>query len=109
LRVEKTLEGLTLIGESQKTREGDFIVEGHLSGKVKVECIKCLEEFEKEIDEEIKIKIVKPPYDGFDENYDIIEMEKYDIDEFLKSEIESIRNDYNICPNCEEGEFNKEF
>jgi uncharacterized metal-binding protein YceD (DUF177 family) len=108
LKIDKTYQGLTLTGESEKQRDL-FLIEGKLKGKVKVECIKCLEEFEKEIDEDIKLKIVKPPYDGFDEEYDIVEMEKFDIEEFLKSEVESIKNDYNICPKCEEDEFNKEF
>ena len=108
MKVEKKVEELSLIGESEKVIDG-FIVEGILEGKVKVECIKCLEEFDKEIKEEINIKIVKPPYEGFDEKYDIIEMDKYDLEEFLKSEIESIKNDYNICPKCQEEEFNKEF
>jgi uncharacterized metal-binding protein YceD (DUF177 family) len=108
LKIDKTYQGLRLIGESEKQRDL-FLVEGKLKGKVKVECIKCLEEFEKEIDEDIKLKIVKPPYEGFDEEYDIVEMEKFDIEEFLKSEVESIKNDYNVCPKCEEDEFNKEF
>ncbi|WP_456489037.1 hypothetical protein [Caminibacter pacificus] len=109
MKVEKTFEGLTLSGESVKDRDGNFTITGKLSGEVEVECVKCLKPFKRKIDEEIKFKVVKPPYEGFDSEYDIIEQEKYDIEEILKSEVESIKNDYNICPDCEEEEFNKEF
>jgi uncharacterized metal-binding protein YceD (DUF177 family) len=109
LEINKNFQGLNLIAESRKLKDGSFIIEGKLQGTVEVECIKCLEKFKKNIDENVKFKVVKPPYKGFDEEYDIIEMEKFDAEELLKSELESIRNDYNICENCEKQEFNKEF
>jgi len=110
LNINKTLNGLTLNGISVKTKDGSFILKGKITGEVEVECIKCLKSFKKKIDENINFKIVKPPYEGFDENYDIIEQEKLDIDEILKSEIESIKNDFsNICENCKNEEFDKEF
>jgi len=110
LKINKTKEGLTLNAESIKTKEGDYIITGKLSGDIEVECVKCLKPFMRHIDEDIKFKIVKPPYEGFDEEYDIIEQEKLDIDEILNSEIESIKNDFsNICKSCENEEFNKEF
>jgi len=110
LHIKKTLNGLTLSGINEKTKDGDFILKGKITGEIEVECIKCLKPFKKQIDEEINFKIVKPPYEGFDENYDIIEQEKLDIDEILKSEIESIKNDFsNICEKCENKEFDKEF
>jgi uncharacterized metal-binding protein YceD (DUF177 family) len=109
LKVEKRVDNLTLSGESIKNKDGSIIIEGKLKGEVEVECIKCLKNFTKKIDEEIKFKVVKPPFDGFDEEYDIIEQEKYDLEEIIKSEIESIKNDYNICENCEKEDFDKEF
>jgi len=109
LKVKKTIQNLTLEGESIKNKDGSIIIDGTLKGKVEVECIKCLNTFEKEIDEKVKFKIVKPPYDGFDEEYDIIEQDKYDLEEIIKSEIESIKNDYNVCKTCQNEDFNKEF
>jgi len=109
LNINKTLEGLTLSANSTKLKDGTFLIEGKLEGDVEVECIKCLKPFKKHIEENVKFKIVKPPYKGFDEEYDVIEMEKYDSEEILKSEIESIKNDYNICNKCKTQEFNKEF
>jgi len=109
LQINKNFESLSLKGESTKLKDGTFIIKGTLEGKVEVECIKCLKTFNKEIKEGVKFKIVKPPYAGFDEEYDIIEMEKFDIVEILKSEVEAIKNDYNICDVCKTQEFNKEF
>jgi uncharacterized metal-binding protein YceD (DUF177 family) len=109
LNVEKSVNGLTLKGESRKTKDGSIIIEGTLNGEIEVECIKCLKNYKKVINEEINFKIVKPPYKGFDEKYDIIEMENFNIEDVLKSEIESVKNDYNICESCQKEEFNKEF
>ena len=110
MKIKKEKEGLTLNAESIKTKEGDYIITGKLQGDIEVECVKCLNPFLKHIDEDIKFKVVKPPYEGFDEEYDIIEQEKLNIDEIIESEIESIKNDFsNICKSCENKEFNKEF
>jgi uncharacterized metal-binding protein YceD (DUF177 family) len=109
LEINKSFQGLELKAQSTKLKDGTFIIEGKLQGSVEVECIKCLKTFNKEINEDVKFKIVKPPYKGFDEEYDIIEMEKFDPIEILKSEVESIKNDYNICDTCKSQEFNKEF
>ena len=110
MKIEKQIEGLTLKGESQKLDKDTFIITGRLTGDVEVECVKCLKTFPKHIDEEVKFKVVKPPFEGFDEEYDIIEQEKLDIEEIIKSEIESIKSDFsNICKNCENKEFDEEF
>ena len=109
MNIQKTFEGLTLKGVSEKKGD-EYFITGTLEGNVEVECIKCLTPFKKKIKENIKFRIVKPPFSGFDENYDIIEQEKLDIDEILQSEVESIKNSFdNICAKCEKEEFNKEF
>ena len=109
MKIDKTFEGLNINADSKKLKDGSFIIEGKLQGNIEVECIKCLKKFKKNINEDVKFKIVTSPYKGFDEEYDIIEMEKFDIEEILKSEIESIKNDYNVCDECKKEEFNKEF
>jgi len=109
LEITKNFQGLSFIGESEKLKDGTFILKGKLEGTVEVECIKCLKTFKKEINENVKFKIVKPPFKGFDDEYDIIEMETFDMDELLKSELESVKNDYNICEKCANEDFNKEF
>ena len=103
----KELNGLKLIGESKK-KDDSLLIDGNLKGEVEVECIKCLNSFKKNIDEEVHFKIVRPPFNGFDEKYDIIEQENFNLEDLLSSEIELIRQDYNVCENCQE-EFDKEF
>jgi uncharacterized metal-binding protein YceD (DUF177 family) len=108
LNIEKKIDNIQFIGTSKK--EGDtYLVEGKITGFVDVECVKCLNTFKKEINEDVKFKVVKPPFSGFDEEYDIIEQEKFDLDEIIKSEIESLKLDYNVCEKCQKEEFNKEF
>ena len=110
MEINKSLNGLTLKAESTKNKQGEYIIIGKMFGDIEVECVKCLQPFKKHIEEDVKFKIVKPPYNGFDEEYDIIEQEKLDIDEILKSEIESIKADFsNICDRCKNKEFNQEF
>ena len=109
MELNKSFEGLTFKANSKKQKDGSFVIDGKIEGKVEVECIKCLKRFNKEVDEKIKFKIVKPPYYGFDNEYDIIEMEKFDQKELLKSEVELIKSDYNVCRECKNKEFNKEF
>jgi len=108
LQINKAIKNLTFRGESDK--KGDFyFLQGKITGFVEVECVKCLKTYKKEVNEDIKLKIVKPPYNGFDEEWDIIEQEKFDLNEILTSEIESYKLDYNVCENCKNIEFNKEF
>ena len=109
MKINKTIQGLTLNANSKKQKEC-YLIDGALEGYVEVECIKCLKPFKKYINEKVHYKIVKPPFSGFDEKYDIIEQNKLDIEEIIKSEIESIKSDFsNVCKECENKEFNKEF
>ena len=109
MNIQKTLKGLTLRGVSEKKGD-EYFIKGTLEGEVEVECVKCLNSFKKNIKEDVNFRVVKPPFNGFDENYDIIEQEKFDIEEILESEVESIKNSFdNICSKCEKEEFNKEF
>jgi uncharacterized metal-binding protein YceD (DUF177 family) len=108
LNIQKKINNIQFIGNSEK--KGDFyLVKGKITGTLEVKCIKCLNTYERKVDEEVKYKIVKPPYHGFDDEYDIIEQENFDLNEILKSEIESFKLDYNICEKCRNKEFNKEF
>ncbi len=109
MQINKTINGLSLKANSEKKKDC-YIITGILEGDIEVECVKCLKSFKKHIRENVKYKIVKPPFSGFDDEYDIIEQEKLDIDEILKSEIELIKSDFsNICNECKKKEFNKEF
>ncbi|MEO1941279.1 MAG: hypothetical protein ABGW77_00105 [Campylobacterales bacterium] len=108
LKKRECWEGLCFEGEVKKEGKS-YILIGELVGEVEVECIKCLTRFKRPIREKVAFKVVKPPFEGFDPEFDIFEMEKFNLREILQSEVESLRSDYNVCPACEGVEFNREF
>ena len=77
-----------------------------LKGQVEVSCVKCLENFTINVDEKLNLILTDRVFDGFDKDYDVIEIENsfIDFDEIIISEIESIKSDYNICENCKSKE-----
>jgi uncharacterized metal-binding protein YceD (DUF177 family) len=101
------VEGLCFYGEIKKEGPATILI-GELKGEVEVECIKCLTPFKRKIEEPVKFKVLPPPVEGFDQEFDIFEMDKFDLEEILRGEVESIKNDYNICPACQQKEFNYE-
>jgi hypothetical protein len=78
-------------------------IEATLSGKIEVDCNRCANTFIKEINEDLKLIITDRIYNGFDEEYDVIEIfsQLIDFDDIITSEIESHKLDFeNICDNC---------
>jgi uncharacterized metal-binding protein YceD (DUF177 family) len=102
---ETSLNGVVMKGSFFKETPNIAKIEAILSGEVEVECVKCLENFKKKVDEKLKFIITDRVYNGFDEEYDIIEINSniIDFDDIITSEIESIKLDYdNICQKCRE-------
>jgi len=99
-------ENLALNGIFYKENPHLVKLNSSLKGEVEVSCIKCLENFVREVDEELNLILTDRVFDGFDEQYDVIEIENsfIDFDEILKSEIESIKSDYNVCDKCKNSE-----
>ena len=54
MEINKTVDGLTLKGKSEKNKQGEYIITGKITGDIEVECVKCLKPFIKHIDEDIK-------------------------------------------------------
>lgn len=80
-----------------------------IEGILQTTCVRCAEDFDRVIDEELKIKIS----DGIVESsqdLDIVEMENgfVDLSFILEGEIESYHCEYNICNKCQETEINYE-
>lgn len=73
-----------------------LIIDGEIKGKISVVCDVSGEPFTDEMIEEIKIKAVEGEHKGFDEEYDIVELEApvFDFESFLKDEIELFRGGY---------------
>jgi uncharacterized metal-binding protein YceD (DUF177 family) len=102
---ETSLNNVTMKGSFYKETPNIIKIDATLTGEVEVECIKCLENFTKKIDEKLKLIITDRVYNGFDEEYDVIEINSniIDFDDIITSEIESIKLDYdNICQKCKE-------
>ena len=107
--LELSQSGLTLKATFFKEDNHTVKVDGTLSGNITVSCIKSLCEFEKEVNEPIHILFSNRVYEGFDEEYDVIEVGLVvDFDAILEMEIASLQSDYNICPTCESKEINLE-
>ena len=101
-------EGVMLSGELTQGSGSLTDFKGKLSNNIKVQCARCGEEYEIPLDEELFLKFSDGLYRGSDPEADVIEFYdgKIDMDEVLRSEIESIRLEYHICPDCEKGEEN---
>ena len=73
-----------------------LVVDGRIHGQVNVICDTSGEWFADKLDEDVKIKVIEGSYKGFDELYDIIEVDGdiFDVELFIKDEMELFRNDY---------------
>jgi hypothetical protein len=100
---ETEFNGLKLKGVFFKEKQNLAKIEAKLSGKIEVDCNKCADSFIKNIDEDLKLIITDKIYNGFDEIYDVIEINSniIDFDDIIMSEIESHKLDFeNICEKC---------
>jgi uncharacterized metal-binding protein YceD (DUF177 family) len=100
-----SFENVVMKGSFYKETPNIVKIDAVLSGEVEVKCVKCLKPFTKKIEEKLKLIITDRIYNGFDDNYDVIEINSniIDFDDIIMSEIESIKLDYeNICEECKE-------
>jgi len=108
---ETSLNDIKLKGSFYKETPNIAKIEAILSGEVEVECVKCLNNFTKKVEEELKLIITDRVYNGFDDEYDVIEINSniIDFDDIITSEIESIKLEYdNICEKCKESNLDLE-
>ena len=104
---EKSRDQINLKGFLQYDKDKLILLDAKLSGTLETECAICGEEFELEVDEDLKFYISDGVF--IDENnsmIDVVEAKdgELDIDELLESEIELIKSDYHCCEFCEMGE-----
>ncbi len=100
-------EGVTLKGEVVFKERNLALLQAQLSGEITLTCDICAEDFATMLNEKIELLVSDGVYKGFNETYDVIEIEeKLDFDELIHSEIELIRNDYHSCDNCKNQERN---
>jgi uncharacterized metal-binding protein YceD (DUF177 family) len=100
---ETSFNGLKLKGVFYKENHNLVKVEAILNGEIEVDCNRCANTFIKQINEELKLIITNQVYNGFDDEYDVIEIfsQFIDFDDIITSEIESHKLDFeNICDTC---------
>ena len=106
---ETSFNNILLKGIFYKENQNLANIEATLSGEIEVDCNRCASPFTREINENLKLIITDRIYNGFDEEYDVIEIFSniIDFDYIITSEIESIKLDFeNICDSCKNLEFN---
>ncbi len=102
-----SLDGVTLKGEvSFRERNLALLIAG-LNGEINLTCDICAEDFATMLHEKIELLISNGVYKGFNETYDVVEIdENLDLNEFIRSEIELVKNDYHSCESCKNNERN---
>lgn len=84
-------------------------VEGNLEGLCEVDCCKCGQPFNVNLDEEVNFLVSDGVYskENDDEELIVVEASNHtlDFDELLHSEIESLRSEYYVCDSCQENNY----
>jgi len=104
---ERSAEGVTLKGNVVFKERNLALLQAELSGEIVLTCDICAEDFATMLNEKIELLVSDGIYKGFDETYDVVEIEDVlDLDALIHSEIELIRSDYHSCENCKKLERN---
>jgi len=104
---ETSAEGVTLKGNVVFKERNLALLQAELSGEIVLTCDICAEDFATMLNEKIELLVSDGIYKGFDETYDVVEIEDVlDLDALIHSEIELIRSDYHSCENCKKLERN---
>jgi len=84
-----------------------LVADGNIEGKIEVVCDVSGETFLDDFTENVKIKVIEGSYKGFDEEYDIVEVDSniFDFESFLEGEVEIFKNDYHKKQELEDKEF----
>jgi len=82
----------------------------HMVGKLKTNCNSCGDDIVEDIDEELDFLINNGIFNGFDDEFDVVETLDglVNLEDILLSELELIASNYFHCDRCD-GEFEKEF
>ena len=102
-----SFEDVTLKGDVSFTERNLALLQAQLSGKIMLTCDICAEDFATILNEKIELLISDGIYKGFNETYDVVEIEEIlDFNTLITSEIELIKNDYHSCEDCKKQERN---
>jgi len=84
-------------------------IDGQIDGNCKVQCCKCGEEFDLQLDEKCELLLCDGVFSSQenDEDLIVIEVDNHivDFDSILQSELESVKSEYYICDNCQDDNY----
>ncbi len=95
------IDSLEINGNFKKIKDNEVNLSLNIQGFIKHPCDICGEEFELECQESSTLLVSDGEYNG--EELDVVEsFDHYvNIDDIVKSEIESFKSDYHYCKKCQ--------
>ncbi len=108
---EKNLDNLKIKGFLQFDSGKLLKLEAKLSGFVNCTCDRCGKEFTKDVDEELDLFVSDGMLQDKDSSYiDVVEAfdGKFNLDDFIRSEEQLIKDGYNYCMECVDSDFEYE-
>lgn len=100
-----TIEGTRCHGEFWRSGKHAVTLQGRIEGRTVMSCDRCGCDYEKPIDETFRIEVVDRPF-KVDESLDVVECLDgiVDFDDIFESEINAIKSEYHLCPDCAKDE-----
>lgn len=100
-----TIEGARCHGEFWRSGKHAVTLHGRIEGRTAMSCDRCGCDYEKPIDETFRIEVVDRPF-KVDESLDVVECPDgiVDFDDIFESEINAIKSEYHLCPDCSKDE-----
>jgi uncharacterized metal-binding protein YceD (DUF177 family) len=99
-------DGVLISGTFEKVNNKLVKISSTIKGNLEVNCSRCSKKFHLSLDEDINFRVSNGIYKEKDNILEDDIVETYDetinFDEIFGSEIESIRNDFNFCEDCQD-------
>ena len=99
------IEKIYINGLFNKLNNKLIQIHSTMQGMLIINCTRCAKEFHLEIDENINLRVSNGIYKEEDNTLEDDIIESYDeiinFDDIFYGELEIIKNDFHICPNCQ--------
>jgi uncharacterized metal-binding protein YceD (DUF177 family) len=87
-------DGVLISGTFEKVNNKLVKISSNIKGDLGVNCSRCSKKFHLSLDEDINFRVSNDIVETYDETINF--------DEIFGSEIESIKNDFNFCEDCQD-------
>ena len=94
---------ITFKGYLQYDTDKLILLNAKLNGEIETGCDVCAKDFTLKVDEDIEFFISEGVYQNKEDSFlEVVEVynSNLDLEELLASEIELLKSDYHICPEC---------